>query len=96
MFQKLDSHKSGHLLMSEMRKFFSATLHPDVLCGRQTPEEVWFGMFGYLETRDHATIDYAVSTMLPAGVSGRRSGVSGRRPGVSGRRSGVLHVECKS
>ncbi len=47
--------------MSEMHKFFNATLHPDVLAGRSTGEEVWFGMFGYLDSRERGTIDYAVS-----------------------------------
>ncbi len=49
--------------MSVMRKFFSASLHPDVLADRRSPEEVWFGMFGYLAAREHAAIDYAVSRM---------------------------------
>ena len=65
MFQKLDSSKSGTILMSDMCKFFNASRHPDVVAGRRTAEEAWFGLFGYLQTSAEgnrkASISYAVS-----------------------------------
>jgi len=65
VFQKLDSSKSGTILMSDMCKFFNASRHPDVVAGRRTAEEAWFGLFGYLQTsaggNRSASISYAVS-----------------------------------
>lgn len=61
----MDSSKSGTILMSDMCKFFNASRHPDVVAGRRTAEEAWFGLFGYLQTsaggNQSASISYAVS-----------------------------------
>lgn len=48
VFHKVDASKTGSIAISEMKKFFNASLYPDVVKGQRTVEEVWIQLIDSL------------------------------------------------
>lgn len=65
-------HKAGHIPISDLKTYFNPRLHPEVVAGRKSCDELRFIVLNSLELSQPATkchqqtISFAVSFMLSA------------------------------
>ncbi|XP_065912299.1 calcyphosin-2-like isoform X2 [Dysidea avara] len=55
LFRKLDIHKNGSVVMSNLKAYFNPRIHPEVVAGRKSCDEVSFIVFGALEVSQPGT-----------------------------------------